>query len=153
MLFTCNIHFRLERTCKITSSSHHLTLSNALLHHSPQCHIYGSLKCFQGQRLHHVHGQPVWKQPVSKPDCPFLWRNPPWYSVCASPAQPEAVALGHITCHLRKETDALLLLQPPFRGVAGSDEVCPHPLLLQTKQSQSPQQLLIRLVLQALYQI
>ncbi|KAK4826991.1 hypothetical protein QYF61_013091 [Mycteria americana] len=67
-------------------------------------------------------------------------------------AQLEAISSCSITCYLGEETDPHLSTAS-FQVVVESDEVSPQPPFLQAKQSQLPQPLLIRLLLQTLHQL
>ncbi|KAK4829728.1 hypothetical protein QYF61_006189 [Mycteria americana] len=67
-------------------------------------------------------------------------------------AQLEAISSCPITCYLGEETDPHLSTTS-FQVVVESDEVSPQPPFLQAKQSQLPQPLLIRLLLQTLHQL
>jgi len=60
--------------------------------------------------------------------------------------QPEAIASRPIASYLWEETNARLTTTS-FQVAVESDKVPPHPPLLQTKQPQLPQPLLLRLVL------
>ncbi|KAK4828032.1 hypothetical protein QYF61_022809 [Mycteria americana] len=66
--------------------------------------------------------------------------------------QLEAISSRPITSHLGEETN-IHLATTSFQVVVESNKVSPQPPLLQTKQSQVPQPLLIRLVLQTLHQL
>ncbi|KAK4829101.1 hypothetical protein QYF61_002052 [Mycteria americana] len=67
-------------------------------------------------------------------------------------AQLEAISSCPITCYLGEETNPHLSTTS-FQVVVESDEVSPQPPFLQAKQSQLPQPLLIRLLLQTLHQL
>ncbi|KAK4824371.1 hypothetical protein QYF61_014031 [Mycteria americana] len=66
--------------------------------------------------------------------------------------QLEAISSCPITSYLGEETDPHLSTTS-FQVTVESDKVSPQPPLLQTKQSQFPQPLLIRLLLQTLHQL
>jgi len=66
-------------------------------------------------------------------------------------AQLEAILSYPITSYMGEETN--LHLTTTFQGVEESNEVSPEPPLLQTKQFQFPQLLLIRPVLQTPHQL
>jgi len=66
--------------------------------------------------------------------------------------QFEAISSCPITGYLGEETNTHLTTTA-FQVVVESDKAPPQPPLLQTKQPQLPQLLLIRLVLQTLYQL
>ena len=66
--------------------------------------------------------------------------------------QPEAIPSGPVAYYLGEESDPHLPIASHLI-VIESDKVSPEPPLLQTKQSQFPQLLLIRLVLQTPYQL
>ncbi|KAK4817223.1 LOW QUALITY PROTEIN: hypothetical protein QYF61_004134 [Mycteria americana] len=97
-----------------------------------------------GWGLHHFPGQPVpmLDNPLSEEKFPNIQSKPPL-------AQLEAISSRPITCYLGEETDPTSP-QPPFRQF---DEVSPQPSFLQAEQSQLPQPLLIRLLLQTLPQL
>ncbi|KAK4809817.1 LOW QUALITY PROTEIN: hypothetical protein QYF61_014285 [Mycteria americana] len=106
--------------------------------------IQTSFKYLQGWRLNHFPGQsvPMLDNPLGEEKFPNIQSKPPL-------AQLEAISSRPITCDLGEETDPTSL-QPPFRPF---DEVSPQPPFLQAKQSQLPQPLLIRLLLQTLPQL
>ncbi|KAK4829036.1 hypothetical protein QYF61_001841 [Mycteria americana] len=64
----------------------------------------------------------------------------------------KAISSCPITCYLGEENNPHLST-PSFQVVVESNKVSPQPLLLQAKQPQLPQPLLIRLVLQTLHQL
>ncbi|KAK4823855.1 LOW QUALITY PROTEIN: hypothetical protein QYF61_007503 [Mycteria americana] len=66
--------------------------------------------------------------------------------------QLEAISSCPIACYLAAETDPHLSTTS-FQAVVESDKVSPQPPILQTKQPQFPQPLLIRLLLQTLHQL
>ncbi|KAK4808540.1 hypothetical protein QYF61_009843, partial [Mycteria americana] len=88
---------------------------------------------------------PMLDNPFSEEKFPNIQTKPPL-------AQLETISSCPITCYLGKETDTHLTATS-FQVVVESDKVSPPPLLLQTKQPQFPQPLLIRLVLQTLHQL
>ncbi|KAK4830676.1 hypothetical protein QYF61_012776 [Mycteria americana] len=100
-----------------------------------------------GWRLNHFPGQPVpmLDNPFSEVKFPNIQSKPPL-------AQLEAISSCPITCYLGEETNPHLSTTS-FQGVVESDKVSPQPPLLQAKQSQLPQPLLIRLLLQTLHQL
>ncbi|KAK4828748.1 hypothetical protein QYF61_000739 [Mycteria americana] len=106
-----------------------------------------SFKYFQGWRLNHFPGQPVpmLDNPFSEEKFPNIQSKPPL-------AQLEAISSHPITCYLGEETDPHLATTS-FEAVVESHKVSPQPPFLQAKQSQLPQPLLIRLVLQTLHQL
>ena len=65
--------------------------------------------------------------------------------------QPEAISACRIDSYLGEETNTHLTTTS-FQVVVESDKVSPQPPLLQTKQPQFPQPLLVRLVLQTIQQ-
>jgi len=65
--------------------------------------------------------------------------------------QLEAIASSPIASYLGEETNTCLTA-PSFQVVVESSKVPPQPPVLQTKQPQFPQPLLIRLVPQTLHQ-
>ncbi|KAK4824165.1 hypothetical protein QYF61_011292, partial [Mycteria americana] len=104
--------------------------------------IQTSFKYLQGWRLNHFPGQPVpmLDNPLGEEKFPNIQSKPPL-------AQLEAISSCPITCYLGEETDPHLSTTS-FQVVVESDEVSPQPPFLQAKQSQLPQPLLIRLLLQ-----
>ncbi|KAK4833014.1 hypothetical protein QYF61_027116 [Mycteria americana] len=100
-----------------------------------------------GWRLNHFPGQPVpmLDNPLGEEKFPNIQSKPPL-------AQLEAISSRPIPCYLGEETDPHLST-PSFQAVVESDEVSPQPPFLQAKQSQLPQPLLIRLLLQTLHQL
>ncbi|KAK4826325.1 hypothetical protein QYF61_007410 [Mycteria americana] len=83
--------------------------------------------------------------PLGEEKFPNIQSKPPL-------AQLEAISSCPITCYLGEETDPHLSTTS-FQVVVESDEVSPQPPFLQAKQSQLPQLLLIRLLLQTLHQL
>jgi len=75
----------------------------------------------------------------SKEIFPNIYSKPPLM-------QPEAIASCPIASYLGEETNTCLTTTS-FQVVVESDKVYPQPPLLQTKQPQIPQPLLLRLVL------
>ncbi|KAK4821436.1 hypothetical protein QYF61_020019 [Mycteria americana] len=106
-----------------------------------------STTSFQGWRLNHFPGQsvPMLDNPLGEVKFPHIQSKPPL-------AQLEAISSCPITCYLGEETDPHLSTTS-FQVVVESDEVSPQPPFLQAKQSQLPQPLLIRLLLQTLHQL
>ncbi|KAK4811896.1 hypothetical protein QYF61_014929 [Mycteria americana] len=100
-----------------------------------------------GWRLNHFPGQPVpmLDNPLGEEKFPNIQSKPPL-------AQLEAISSCPITCYLGEETDPHLSTTS-FQAVVESDKVSPQPPFLQAKQSQLPQPLLIRLLLQTLPQL
>ncbi|KAK4807052.1 hypothetical protein QYF61_018393 [Mycteria americana] len=98
----------------------------------------------EGWRLNHFPGQsvPMLDNPLGEEKFPNIQSKPPL-------AQLEAISSCPITCYLGEETDPHLTTTS-FQVVVESDEVSPQPPFLQAKQSQLPQPLLIRLLLQTL---
>ncbi|KAK4816196.1 hypothetical protein QYF61_012661 [Mycteria americana] len=115
--------------------------------HQPDYLIQTSFKYLQGWRLNHFPGQsvPMLDNPFSEVKFPNIQSKPPL-------AQLEAISSCPITCYLGEETDPHLSTTS-FQVVVESDEVSPQPPFLQAKQSQFPQPLLIRLLLQTLHQL
>ncbi|KAK4825630.1 hypothetical protein QYF61_001415 [Mycteria americana] len=103
--------------------------------------------CQEGWRLNHFPGQsvPMLDNPLGEEKFPNIQSKPPL-------AQLEAISSCPITCYLGEETDPHLSTTS-FQVVVESDEVSPQPPFLQAKQSQLPQPLLIRLLLQTLHQL
>ncbi|KAK4822237.1 hypothetical protein QYF61_011878 [Mycteria americana] len=102
---------------------------------------------YHGWRLNHFPGQPVpmLDNPFSEVKFPNIQSKPPL-------AQLEAISSSPITSSLGEETDPHLSTTS-FQVVVESNKVSPQPPFLQAKQSQLPQLLLIRLVLQSLHQL
>ncbi|KAK4830313.1 hypothetical protein QYF61_009818 [Mycteria americana] len=102
---------------------------------------------FQGWQLNHFPGQsvPMLDNPLGEEKFPNIQSKPPL-------VQLEAISSSPITCYLGEETDPHLSTTS-FQVVVESDEVSPQPPFLQAKQSQLPQPLLIRLLLQTLHQL
>ncbi|KAK4823924.1 hypothetical protein QYF61_008310 [Mycteria americana] len=100
-----------------------------------------------GWRLNHFPGQPVpmLDNPFSEVKFPNTQSKPPL-------VQLEAISSCPITYYLGEETNTHLATAS-FQVVVESNKVSPQPLLLQTKQPQFPQPLLIRLLLQTLHQL
>ncbi|KAK4825372.1 hypothetical protein QYF61_027125 [Mycteria americana] len=100
-----------------------------------------------GWRLNHFPGQPVpmLDNPFSEEKFPNIQSKPPL-------EQLEAISSCPITCYLGEETDPHLSTTS-FQVVVESNKVSREPPFLQAKQSQLPQPLLIRLVLQTLPQL
>ncbi|KAK4822062.1 hypothetical protein QYF61_008871 [Mycteria americana] len=109
--------------------------------------IQTSFKYLQGWRLNHFPGQPVpmLENPLGEEKFPNIQSKPPL-------VQLEAISSCPITCYLGEETDPHLSTTS-FQVVEESDKVSPQPPFLQAKQSQLPQPLLIRLLLQTLHQL
>ncbi|KAF1466761.1 Conserved oligomeric Golgi complex subunit 5, partial [Megadyptes antipodes antipodes] len=101
----------------------------------------------QGWGLNHFPGQPVpmFNHSFRKDIFPHVQSKPPL-------AQLEAISSRPIACCLGEETDTHLATTS-FQVVVESNEVSPQPPLLQAKQSQFSQLLLIRLVLQTLHEL
>ncbi|KAK4829474.1 hypothetical protein QYF61_004764 [Mycteria americana] len=116
-------------------------------------HLYSNLLAKAGSamnkgwRLNHFPGQPVpmLDNPFSEVKFPNIQSKPPL-------AQLETISSCPITCYLGEETDPHLSTTS-FQVVEESEKVSPQPPFLQAKQSQLPQLLLIRLVLQTLHQL
>ncbi|KAK4831168.1 hypothetical protein QYF61_015638 [Mycteria americana] len=100
-----------------------------------------------GWRLNRFPGQPVpmLDNPLGEEKFPNIQSKPPL-------AQLEAISSRPITCYLGEETDPHLSTTS-FQVVVESDKVSPQPPFLQAKQSQLPQPLIIRLLLQTLHQL
>ncbi|KAK4828264.1 hypothetical protein QYF61_024871 [Mycteria americana] len=109
--------------------------------------IQTSFKYLQGWRLNHFPGQsvPMLDNPLGEEKFPNIQSKPPL-------AQLEAISSCPITCYLGEETDPHLSTTS-CQVVVESDEVSPQPPFLQAKQSQLPQPLLRRLLLQTLHQL
>ncbi|KAK4830604.1 LOW QUALITY PROTEIN: hypothetical protein QYF61_012030 [Mycteria americana] len=101
----------------------------------------------QEWRLHHLSGQPV---PML--DHPFSTEIFPNIQSKPLLTQLEAIFSRPITSYFREETDTHLSTTS-FQVTVESSKISPQPLLLQAKQSQFPQLLLIRLVLQTLHHL
>ncbi|KAK4825746.1 hypothetical protein QYF61_002185, partial [Mycteria americana] len=143
------VHNRIgwKRPLRSSSTTVNLTLPRPPLYHVPKHLIQTSFKYFQGWQINHCPGQPVpmLDHPFSEVKFPNIQSKPPL-------VQLEAISSRPITCYLGEETDPHLSTTS-FQVVVESDKVSPQPPLLQTKQPQFPQLLLIRLVLQTLHQL
>ena len=108
-----------------------------LLNHVLKCHIYPFFEHLQGQGLHHFPGQPIPMpdKPFSKEFFPDTQSKPPLMQLEASSSHP-------IASYLEEETNTCLTTTF-FEVVIKSNKVFPQPFLLQTKQPQFPQLLLI----------
>ncbi|KAK4826690.1 hypothetical protein QYF61_010699 [Mycteria americana] len=140
-------HIGWKRPLRSSSPTINLTLPKPPLHHVSKYLIQTSFKYLQGWRLNHFPGQPVpmLDNPLGEEKFPNIQSKPPL-------AQLEAISSCPITCYLGEETDPHLSTTS-FQVVVESDEVSPQPPFLQAKQSQLPQPLLIRLLLQTLHQL
>ncbi|KAK4832522.1 hypothetical protein QYF61_023854 [Mycteria americana] len=100
-----------------------------------------------GWQLNHFPGQPVpmLDNPFREEKFPNIQSKPPL-------AQLQAISSRPITCYLGEETDPHLATTS-FQVVVESNKVSPQPPLLQAKQPQFPQVILIRLLLQTLHQL
>ncbi|KAK4824291.1 LOW QUALITY PROTEIN: hypothetical protein QYF61_013036 [Mycteria americana] len=136
-----------KRPLRSSSPTVNSTLPRPPLYHVPKHLIQTSFKYLQGWRLNHFPGQPVpmVDNPFSEVKFPNIQSKPPL-------VQLEAISSHPITCYLGEETDPHLST-PSFQVVVESNKVSPQPPFLQAKQSQLPQPLLIRLVLQTLHQL
>ncbi|KAK4832223.1 hypothetical protein QYF61_021070 [Mycteria americana] len=136
-----------KRPLRSSSPTLNLTLPRPPLHHVPKHLIQTSFKYLQGWRLNHFPGQPVpmLDNPFSEEKFPNIQSKPPL-------AQREAISSCPITCYLGEETDPHLSTTS-FQVAVESEKVSPQPPLLQAKQSQLPQPLLIGLLLQTLHQL
>ncbi|KAK4822662.1 hypothetical protein QYF61_019029 [Mycteria americana] len=136
-----------KRPLRSSTPTINLTLPRPPLYHVPKHLIQTSFKYLQGWRLNHFPGQPVpmLDNPFSEEKFPNIQSKPPL-------AQLEAISSCPITCYLGEETDPHLSTTS-FQVVVESHKVSPQPPFLQAKQSQLPQPLLIRLVLQTLHQL
>ncbi|KAK4815879.1 hypothetical protein QYF61_009930 [Mycteria americana] len=140
-------HIGWKRPLRSSSPTINLTLPKPPLHHVSKHLIQTSFKYLQGWRLNHFPGQPVpmLDNPLGEEKFPNIQSKPPL-------AQLEAISSCPITCYLGEETDPYLSTTS-FQVVEESDKVSPQPPFLQAKQSQLPQPLLIRLLLQTLHQL
>lgn len=68
-------------------------------------------------------------------------------------SKPPLVQLGTISCHPLKEKRHPQLATPSLQVVRGSDRASPEPPLLQYKQPQLPEPLLLGLVPQIFHQL
>ncbi|KAK4817962.1 hypothetical protein QYF61_003482 [Mycteria americana] len=136
-----------KRPLRSSSPTVNLTLPSPPLNHVPKCHIETSFRYFQGWRLNHFPGQPVpmLDNPFSEEKFPNIQSKPPL-------AQLEAISSHPIASYLGEETNTHLSTTS-FQVVVESNKVSPQPPFLQAKQSQFPQPLLIRLLLQTLHQL
>ncbi|KAK4825912.1 hypothetical protein QYF61_003407 [Mycteria americana] len=91
------------------------------------------------------------ESPVPILDNPFGEKNFPHIQSKPSLAQLEAISSCPIACYSGEETESHLATTS-FQVVVESEKVSPQPLL-QAKQPQFPQPLLVRLVLQTLHQL
>ncbi|KAK4830766.1 hypothetical protein QYF61_013255 [Mycteria americana] len=130
-----------KRPLRSLSPTVNLTLPRPPLHHVPKHLIQTSFKYFQGWRLNHFPGQPLpmLDNPFSEVRFPNIQSKPPL-------VQLEAISSCPVSCYVGEETDPHLSTTS-FQVVVESDKVSPQPPLLQPKQPQFPQPLLIRLVL------
>ncbi|KAK4813411.1 hypothetical protein QYF61_004748, partial [Mycteria americana] len=140
-------HIGWKRPLRSSSPTINLILPKPPLHHVHKHLIQTSFKYLQGWRLNHFPGQPVpmLDNPLGEEKFPNIQSKPPL-------AQLEAISSYPITCYLGEETDPHLSTTS-FQVVEESDKVSPQPPFLQAKQSQLPQPLLIRLLLQTLHQL
>ncbi|KAK4825179.1 hypothetical protein QYF61_024659 [Mycteria americana] len=140
-------HIGWKRPLRSSSPTINLTLPRPPLHHVSKHLIQTSFKYLQGWRLNHFPGQPVpmLDNPLGEEKFPNIQSKPPL-------AQLEAISSCPITCYLGEETDPHLSTTS-FQVLVESNKVSPQPPLLQAKQSQLPQPLLIRLLLQTLHQL
>ncbi|KAK4810753.1 hypothetical protein QYF61_007727 [Mycteria americana] len=140
-------HIGWKRPLRSSSPTVNLTLPRPPLHHVPKHLIQTSFKYLQGWRLNHFPGQPVpmLDHPFSEEKFPNIQSKPPL-------AQLEAISSCPITCYLGEETDPHLSTTS-FQVAVESIKVSHQPPFLQAKQSQLPQLLLIRLLLQTLHQL
>ncbi|KAK4826281.1 hypothetical protein QYF61_006728, partial [Mycteria americana] len=140
-------HIGWKRPLRSSSPTINLTLPKPPLHHVSKHLIQTSFKYLQGWRLNHFPGQPVpmLDNPLGEEKFPNIQSKPPL-------AQLEAISSCPITCYLGEETNPHLSTTS-FQVVVESDKVSPQPPFLQAKQSQLPQPLLIRLLLQTLHQL
>ncbi|KAK4818248.1 hypothetical protein QYF61_009423 [Mycteria americana] len=136
-----------KRPLRSSSPTVNLTLPRPPLYHVPKHLIQTSFKYLQGWRLNHFPGQPVpmLDNPFSEVKFPHIQSKPPL-------VQLETISSCPITCYLGEETDPHLSTTS-FQVVVESNKVSPQPPFLQAKQSQLPQPLLIRLLLQTLHQL
>ena len=115
-----------------------------LPNHILKCHIYTFFKRLQGWWLGHLPGRPV---PISDHFySKFLLvsdLNLPWCNLRPLPLVPLLVTWE------KRQTPTCL--QPSFRQLYRAVRSPPQPPLLQTKQPQLPQSLLMRRVLQTLH--
>ena len=134
-------HLGWKRPLRSSSPTVNLTLPSPPLNHVPKCHVYTSFKCLQGWCLSHFPGQPVLvlDHSFSEESFPNIQFKPPLM-------QLEAIYSCPITSYLQEETDPHLT-STSFHVVVESNKISPQPPLLQTKQIQFSQPLLIRLVL------
>jgi len=95
----------------------------------------------QGWGLHHFPGQsvPMSDHSFSKEIFPNIQSEPPL-------TQLEAIAFRPITSYLGEETNTCLTTTA-FQVAVENNKVSPQPSLLQTKQPQFLQSLLVRFVL------
>ncbi|KAK4817052.1 hypothetical protein QYF61_026360 [Mycteria americana] len=140
-------HIGWKRPLRSSSPTINLTLPKPPLYHVSKHLIQTSFKYLQGRRLNHFPGQPVpmLDNPLGEVKFPNIQSKPPL-------VQLEAISSCPITCYLGEEKDPHLSTTS-FQAVVESNKVSPQPPFLQAKQSQLPQPLLIRLLLQTLHQL
>ncbi|KAK4825176.1 LOW QUALITY PROTEIN: hypothetical protein QYF61_024656, partial [Mycteria americana] len=133
-----------KRPLRSLSPTINLTLPRPPLYHVPKHLMQTSFKYLQGWRLNHFPGQPVpmLDNPFSEVKFPNIQSKPPL-------VQPEAISSCPITCYLGEETNPHLSTTS-FQVLVESNEVSLQPPLLQAKQPQFPQPILIRLTLHQL---
>jgi len=131
---------RLGNTSKISKSNHQ---PNTTMPAKPclECHVYKFFEHLQGWGLKHLPGKPVamLSHSCSKEIFPTIQFKPPLM-------QLEAVASRPITSYLGEETN-ICLTTTSFQVVGESNKVPPQPPLLQNRQPQLLQPLLVRFVL------
>jgi len=124
----------LEKTSKFVQSNHPPTTNISPLNHVPQYNIWMFLEYLQGWWLHHLPGQLI---PV--PDHLYGEESFPNVQLESPLAQLDAIPSSPISSYTGKEANPHLTTTS-FQVV----KVSPEPPLLQTKQSQFPQLLLVR---------
>jgi len=130
----------LEKTSKIIKSNHHPNTTMPTKPYPEVPHVY-VFWTPPGQWLYHCPGQPLPTSgySLSKEIFPNIQSKPPLM-------QLEAISSYPIASYLGEETNTHLTTAS-FQVVVESNTVSPQPPLLQTKQPQFPQPLLIGLVL------
>ncbi|KAK4816344.1 hypothetical protein QYF61_015658 [Mycteria americana] len=106
----------------------------------------------ESHNLASAHRSSLSRQPVPMLDDTFSEEIVPHIQSKPPLAKLEAISSRPMTCYSGEETDTHLTTTS-FQVVIQSDKVSPQPPLLQIKQSQFPQLLLIRLMLQTLHQL
>ena len=112
-----------------------------LLNHITKCHIYTFFERLQRWWLNHLPGKPIPMPDLSfsKEIFPNIQSKPPL-------TQHDSIASCPVISYLGEEINTRLTTTS-FQVLVESDKISLQPPLLQTKQPQLPQLLLVRLVL------